>query len=477
MMKSMNQTSRRDFLSYSAAALSSAALSPISYAAEKKLNVVVILVDDYGWTDAACTGSALFETPNIDALASQGMRFTNGYAACTVCSPTRASILTGKYPARLHLTDWIAGHKKPWAKLKVPDFNLQLPHDEVTIAEALKPHGYTSASIGKWHLGGEKFYPESQGFDLNIAGTHRGQPPRYFAPYKIPTLEEGPDGEYLTDRMAQEAVQFIESNKDNPFFLYLPLFAVHTPIQGKKNYTDKYKENIKPWSDQRDPQYAAMVNSVDDAVGSVLQTLDRLNLTDDTLVIFTGDNGGLVPKTNNSPLRMGKGSPYEGGTRVPLMIRWPGKVRAGSVTDVPAISADFFPTVMSALDIDSPVKENIDGVDLLPVLTESGSVNREALYWHYPHYHPGGSTPYGAIRKGDWKLLEFFEDGRLELYNLKNDLSEKFNLANLNIQKRDELHQQLVEWRQSVNAQMPTSNPNYKPEWANDHINKHKDTN
>ncbi|MBZ0254833.1 sulfatase [bacterium] len=475
-MKSSNQSSRREFLSYSAAALTSAITPSIARAADKKTNVVIILVDDYGWTDAACTGSALFETPNIDALASQGMRFTNGYAACTVCSPTRASIMTGKYPARLHLTDWIAGHKRPWAKLKVPDFNLQLPHEEITIAEALKPYGYTSASIGKWHLGGKDFYPETQGFDLNVGGTERGQPPRYFAPYNIPTLEEGPDGEYLTDRMAQEAVKFIESNKDNPFFLYLPFFAVHTPIQGKKNYTEKYKEKIKSWSDQRDPQYAAMVNSVDDAVGSVLQTLDRLNLTDDTLVIFTGDNGGLIPKTNNAPLRMGKGSAYEGGTRVPLIIRWPGKIRAGAVTDVPAMTTDFFPTIMDALGIESSAK-SIDGVDLMPVLTETGSIQRDALYWHYPHYHPGGATPYGAIRKGDWRLVEFYEDGRLELYNLKNDIGEKFNLASLNIRKRDELHKQLVEWRQSVNAQMPTLNPNYKPEWAKDGANKHRDAN
>ena len=475
-MKSSNQSSRREFLSYSAAALTSLMAPSIAQAADKKTNVVIILVDDYGWTDAACTGSALFETPNIDALASQGMRFTNGYAACTVCSPTRASIMTGKYPARLHLTDWIAGHKRPWAKLKVPDFNLQLPHEEITIAEALKPYGYTSASIGKWHLGGKDFYPESQGFDLNVGGTERGQPPRYFAPYKIPTLEEGPDGEYLTDRMAQEAVKFIESNKDNPFFLYLPFFAVHTPIQGKKNYTEKYKEKIKPWSDQRDPQYAAMVNSVDDAVGSVLQTLDRLNLTDDTLVIFTGDNGGLIPKTNNAPLRMGKGSAYEGGTRVPLIIRWPGKIRAGAVTDVPAMTTDFFPTILEALGVESSAK-NIDGVDLMPVLTETGSIQRDALYWHYPHYHPGGATPYGAIRKGDWRLVEFYEDGRLELYNLKNDIGEKFNLASLNTRKRDELHKQMVEWRQSVNAQMPTLNPNYKPEWEKDGANKHRNAN
>ena len=473
-MKSSNQTTRRQFLSYSAAALTAAASPTRSFAQKKKLNVVIILVDDYGWTDAACCGSSIFETPNIDTLASQGMRFTNGYAACTVCSPTRASILTGKYPARLHLTDWIAGHKKPWAKLKVPDFNLQLPHDEVTIAEALKPHGYKSASIGKWHLGNDDFYPQSQGFDFNVAGTHRGQPPRYFSPYNIPTLENGPEGEYLTDRMAKEAVNFIESNKDAPFFLYLPLFAVHTPIQGKKGYTEKFKERIQPWSDQRDPEYAAMVNSVDDAVGTVMQTLDRLKLTDNTIVIFTGDNGGLIPKTSNAPLRMGKGSPYEGGVRVPLIVRWPGEVRAGAVTDIPAISADFFPTVMDALGVDSAVIDGIDGVNLVPVITESGTIDRDAL-WHYPHYHPGGSTPYGAIRKGDWKLLEFFEDGRLELYNLKNDLNEKFNLASLNIQKRDELHKQLVEWRQSVNAQMPTRNPDYKPEWANDHAGKHPD--
>lgn len=467
----MTSINRRTFLQTASAA--TAGLMAPGVSADRPLNVIVILVDDYGWTDAACYGSPLYETPNIDRLASQGMRFTNGYAACTVCSPTRASLLTGKYPARVRITDWIAGHQRPWAKLRVPDFNLQLPHDEVTIAEALKPHGYASASIGKWHLGKEPYYPESQGFDENIAGTDRGQPPRYFSPYNISTLENGPEGEYLTDRMAREASEFITENKDNPFFVYLPLFAVHTPIQGKPGYIEKYKEKIEPWMDQNDPAYAAMVNSVDDAVGVVMNTLEDNGLDQNTLIIFTGDNGGLIPKTNNHPLRAGKGSPYEGGTRVPLIIKWPGRVKPGSVTDTPAISADFFPTIMDAVGVPSPVKEGIDGVSLVPVLTESGSLNRDTLFWHYPHYHPGGSTPHSAIRKDDWKLIEFFEDGRMELYNLKQDIGESRNLAYEMPRKRDELHKALVEWRNSVDAQMPTLNPHFKAEWADHRARQH----
>ncbi|MBI1387635.1 MAG: sulfatase-like hydrolase/transferase [bacterium] len=478
----MNQstTSRRSFLRSTAALCAGAAVSsfasPAARSAEKPLNVVVFLVDDLGWTDVGCFNAQLYLTPNIDRLASQGMKFTQAYASCTVCSPTRASLLTGQYPARLHLTDWIAGHKRPWAKLRVPDFNLHLPHEAVTIAEALKPHGYTSASIGKWHLGGDGYLPETQGFDLNVAGTEKGQPPRYFSPYNIPTLENGPDGENLTDRMAAEACKFIESNANNPFFLYLPFFAVHTPIQGKKDYTEKYRKLIQPGMDQKNPEYAAMVNSVDDAVGRVLDELDRHGLADNTLILFTGDNGGLIPVTSNLPLRDGKGSAYEGGVREPMIVRWPGKVRPGSVCDTPAISADFFPTILDALNIPIPeeAKPSIDGVSLLPLLRESGTIEREALFWHYPHYHPGGATPYSAIRRGDWRLIEFFEDGHLELYNLHDDIGESYDLASQQPAIRDELHRMLIDWRKKVDAQMPTLNPDYKPEWAGDSAGAHK---
>lgn len=289
---------RRSFLHTSAlAGLGSLFMPHLHLSAQstdKKLpNIVLFVVDDLGWKDIGCYGNTIYETPNVDRLATQGMRFTDAYSACTVCSPTRSALLTGKYPARLHLTDWIAGHKSPKAKFLPPEFNLQLPHKEVTLAESLKPLGYTCASIGKWHLGGEGFLPETQGFDINIGGTEKGQPPSYHAPYKIPTLSEGAEGEYLTDRLANEAVGFIEHHKENPFFLYMPFFTVHTPIQGKKELEQKYLDKGLPKEGPTQAGYAAMVQSMDEAVGKVLAKLDALELTDNTLVIFTSDNGGL----------------------------------------------------------------------------------------------------------------------------------------------------------------------------------------
>lgn len=438
--------------------------------ATRRPNFIFILIDDLGWTDLGCCGSSFYETPNLDRLAAQGMRFDQAYAACTVCSPTRASILTGKYPARLHLTDWISGHRYPWAKLRVPDFNKQLPLKEATIAEALKPLGYVSTSIGKWHLGGEDFYPEKQGFDSNVGGTHRGSPPRYFAPYGIPTLEEGPEGEYLTDRLADEAVDFIEKNKDKPFFLYWPHFAVHTPIQAKKDITERYRAKIDPNDNHRNPVYASMIQSVDEAVGTMLAKLDACGLTENTVVFFMSDNGGLmhmrrktgpVPVTDNAPLRAGKGSAYEGGVRVPMFVTWPGKIEAGTVCETPVISNDFYPTILAMAGLRTASDSEVDGVDLQPVLQRSGTIQRDALYWHYPHYHPCGAKPYGAIRKGDYRLLEYYEDGALELYDLENDIGETRNLANEMPEKATALQRQLATWRTRVKAQMPSPNPDY----------------
>lgn len=445
-----------------AAARGLAGLGPASAAetAATRPNIVFILIDDMGWRDLACYGSTFYETPHIDRLTSHGMKFTNAYAACPVCSPTRASILTGKYPARLHLTDWIAGHKRPWGRLKVPDFNLQLPLDETTLAEALKPAGYVSASIGKWHLGKEPFYPEKQGFDLNVGGTQMGQPPSYFAPYKIPTLEDGREGEYLTDRLADEAARFIEANRRKPFFLYLSHFAVHTPLQAKKEAAARYRAKVKPGQAQKNPVYAAMVESVDECVGKVLAQLDDLGLADRTIVLFMSDNGGLVGSTSNAPLREGKGTLYEGGIREPLIVRWPGVVRPGSVSDTVVTSVDFFPTILAMAGVDNPVR-SVDGVDITPVLRQTGSVDRDAIYWHYPHYHPCGATPGGIVREGDWKLIEYYEDGRLELYNLKDDLAETKNLAGEMPDRAGALRRKLHNWLASVGAQMPTPNPDY----------------
>jgi arylsulfatase A-like enzyme len=429
-------------------------------------NVVLILADDFGWTDLACYGSKLYETPNIDRLAREGVKFNQAYSACTVCSPSRAALLTGKYPARLHITDWIPGLPPANPKLLVPEWTKYLPRDEISLARAFKTAGYSTASIGKWHLGGEEYYPEKQGFDLNLAGTEAPQPKTYFAPYNIATLPEGPAGEYLTDRLGAEAAKYIEQHKDKPFFLYLPHFAVHLPVQGKPAIVEKYRARLRPELMQTNAGYAAMVESLDDAVGQVRRKLDELRLTDHTIVIFASDNGGRVPTTSNLPLRVGKGSCYEGGTRVPLIVFWPGVTRAGSVCETPVIGVDLFPTLLEMTGQKSTASKTVDGVSLVPLLRGNGALQRDELFWHYPHYHHyqlGGTTPYGAIRKGDFKLIEFFDDMRVELYNLKEDLGEQQDLAARMPEKVEQLRARLHAWRKEVGAQMPTRNPQYDP--------------
>ncbi len=428
-------------------------------------NFVLFLIDDLGWTDLSCYGSQLYETPNIDRLAGQGMRFTDAYSACTVCSPTRACVLTGRYPARLHVTDWIHGHRRRNAKLKIPDWTHYLAHEEVTIAEALGAAGYKTISIGKWHLGDATHGPLAQGFDINKGGYHRGQPPSYFSPYKIPTLKDGPAGEYLTDREAEEAVTFIKANHERPFFIYLPHYAVHTPIQGKRELTDKYRALVKPGMAQHNPAYAAMIESVDHSVGRVMRALEETGIARRTVVIFTSDNGGLVLRqiTSNLPLRAGKGSSYEGGVRVPCIVKWPGVTQAGGICHEPVISADFFPTLAEVAGVKLDAEREIDGESLVPLLTGRSDLKREAIYWHYPHYHPGGATPYGAVRRGDWKLIEFFEDDHVELYNLRDDISERNDLAAAMPKLADRLRRNLHSWRTRVGAQMPRPNPDYAP--------------
>jgi len=429
-------------------------------------NVIVILVDDWGTTDLGCYGSKLYETPNIDRLASEGVRFTTGYSACTVCSPTRAALMTGKYPARLHLTDWIAGHGRPHAKLKIPDWTKFMKHEEVTLAEQFKAAGYATASIGKWHLtpaldkGDEAYYPETHGFDVNVGGYHRGQPPSYFSPYKIPTLKEGPDGEFLTDREAAEAAKFIEANHAKPFFIYLPHYAVHTPIQSKKDVAAKYAAKLEksPGLAQRNASYAALVESVDDALGTIRKALEKNGLTDNTVIVITGDNGGLLPITDNAPLRAGKGSAYEGGVRVPFIVAWPGKLAPKVVSDVPAVTIDIYPTVLELAGI-RPMQSLVDGISLAPLLTKGSKPERDTIFWHYPHYHPGGATPYSAVRSGDWRLVHFYEDGRDELYNLAADVGEKNELSAKEPEVAKALRTRLDAWLKSVDAQLPTPNP------------------
>ncbi|MCG8583516.1 MAG: sulfatase [Pirellulales bacterium] len=462
------------------------ASSQASAANAKRPNVIFLLVDDWGWTDGGCFGSDLYETPNIDRLVSQGMKFTDGYAACTVCSPTRAAVMTGKYPARLRVTDFIAGHARPKAKLKIPDWTKYLPHTEVTIAEALKSAGYSTIHLGKWHLtkpNPEEIaegLPTKHGFDVNIGGGRWGLPGSYFHPFHrgrgraVPFLpRDTKQGDYLTDILTREATKQIAKSKDAPFYMYFPYYNVHTPIQGKAAYVEKYRKKIaaadKPLR-HTNATYAAMVQSVDESVGRLMQELETHGIADNTVIFLTGDNGGLLRNiTRNTPLRAGKGSTYEGGVRVPTVVKWPGVTKPGSVSHEPVISPDYYPTILDMCGAtgDAAHNKNVDGLSLTRVLKDSGAkLNRNAIYWHYPHYHPGGSTPYSAIRARDWKLIEFFEDNRAELYNLKDDIGEKNNLAKSNPQKAKELRDQLHAWRKSVGAQLPTPNPDHNPNAA-----------
>jgi arylsulfatase A len=440
-------------------------------AAPRPPNVVLILADDLGWTDLACYGSDLHETPNIDRLAREGMKFTQNYSACTVCSPTRAALMTGKYPARLHVTDWIPGLMPDNPKLLVPDWTKYLPLEETTIAEVFKAAGYATASIGKWHLAtadSDKYYPDKQGFDLNVAGTARANPVTYYAPYNIPTLTpEGKEGEYLTDRLGQEAVKFIERSKDRPFFLYFPHFAVHLPVQGRPDITEKYKNKPRAGLRHQNAGYAAMLESLDTTVGLLRAKLEELHLAQNTIVIFTSDNGGRIPTTSNVPLRYGKASAYEGGVRVPLIVYWPGVTKPGSVTDNPTITMDLFPTIteMAGLPRDA-ARTAIDGVSFTSVLRGDPNPTRQTMFWHYPHhqyYQLGGSGPYGAIRSGDFKLIEFYNDMHVELYNIREDISEAHDLAAAQPKRVEDLRNRLHAWRQEVGAQMPTPNPKFDP--------------
>ncbi len=468
----------------------------------EKLNFVFIMVDDLGWTGLGCYGSTYYETQNIDRLASQGIRFTEGYATCQVCSPTRASLMTGRYPARVGVTDWILPQwmedsdytPDKGQKLLCPKNPRFMNLDEITFAEMLQPAGYTICHIGKWHLGPEEYYPEKQGFDINIGGCDLGWPPNFFDPYykegshavsglpptvkkvgRITTLKSRKEGEYLTDREADEAVRFIRTHKNEPFFLYLAHYAVHMPIQAKAELIEKYK--AKPVTDQKNYVYAAMIHSVDDAVGRVMQTLDELNLADKTVVIFTSDNGGKVAElseytdedmgprvgpTSNAPLRWGKATPYEGGIRVPAIIRWPGVIEPGRVSAEPITTIDYFPTILEIAGAKSPVGREIDGLSLVPLLKEQTSLHRPAIYWHFPHYHRYNNSPFSIIRAGDWKLIRWYDRETFELYNLREDISEANDLSDKMPEKVIELNAELETWLKSIEAKMPRPNPDYK---------------
>lgn len=437
----------------------------LSYASEvaghrDRLNVIVLLADDLGYTGLRCYGSDLHETPHLDRLAAQGVRFTDAYSACTVCSPTRASLLTGKYPARLHLTDFIPGQNRPGARLKVPSWTPYLRREEVTLAERLKKLGYQTGHVGKWHLAPRDdpqgaFGPDQHGFDVQIL-----KPPAkgYFIQ---PGAIEG-DETYVTDYLTRKSLELLEAWQEKPFFLHVAYHVPHTPIQGKPQWVEHYRRRLKPGALHRNPAYAAMVHSLDESVGQILSKLEELNLAERTLVIFLSDNGGLTQRfgkptgfISNHPLRRGKGSAYEGGTRVPMIVRLPGLTPGGQVTRQMASTIDIVPTVMELVEQTDEL--DVDGVSLVPVLKEPGGLlKRQELFWHYPHYHAGGDSPYGSIRSGAWKLIEFFEDGRLELYHLAADTGEAKDLSASQPEVTQKLHERLQAWRREVDAQLPS---------------------
>ncbi|MFC1499358.1 sulfatase [Verrucomicrobiota bacterium] len=436
----------------------------------KKPNFLFLLVDDLGWADVGCFGSKFYETPNIDKLASEGMRFTDAYAACPVCSPTRASIMNGKYPARSKITDWIGNSKERFkGRLISADYAHELPLEEITLAEALKEAGYNTFFAGKWHLGNEPFYPEHQGFDINKGGHDRGGPPGgYFSPYRNPRLKDGPKNEHLPDRLASETIKFIENSRNKSFLAYLSFYSVHTPLQGKPELVEKYKKKLEKNPGiikrlEKSHIYAAMVQSMDEAVGRVLKKLEDLGIADNTIVIFMSDNGGFAKATSNKPLRGWKGILYEGGIREPMIIKWPGAAKPGSECSVPVTSTDFYPTMLEMAGLPLKPKQHIDGISLAPLLKqEKESLGRDAIYWHYPHYngHPE-SVPGGMVRAGDYKLIEFYEDMRVELYNLKEDIGEENDLSEKIPEKTAELKKILHDWRKDVGAWMPTPNPGF----------------
>ena len=501
-------------------------------AAEKRPNVVFFLLDDLGWTDLGCYGSEFYETPNIDQLAKESVLFTQAYATCHVCSPTRASIMTGKYPARLHLTDWLTGRRNyPFQQLLNAEIHQQLPLEEITIAEALKSHGYSTAHIGKWHLGEEPHGPTAQGFDIQIPKWNKGWPKvGYYAPFQLDGLKDGP-GDYLTDRLTDEALNFIESNQEQPFFLYMSHYAVHDPIHGRPDLVEKYEQKLARQKPKADPafilesnpddllplsrqelnelgstpefagfkilprrtvkikqhqdnvHFAAMVESVDESLKRIRQKLEALGIDDNTIIILFSDNGGMSAgnfgnpnrvvspaaldkafATSNLPLRGAKGFLYEGGIREPMIVHWPGRGKSGSVCRVPVVSTDFYPTILEMVGVDVMPDQHKDGVSLTGLIQGDKHLSRDAIYWHFPHYsNHGMQSPGGAIRVGDYKLLDYFENGSVQLFNLKKDIAEQKDLSEKHPQLASQLKAKLDAWRVEVNANMMKPNPQYDP--------------
>lgn len=445
-------------------------------AQDRKPNVVFLLADDLGWADLRSYGSDFHETPNLDRLASAGVRFTQSYTASPVCSPTRASILTGLHPARLHMTIWREAARHPLLSRElVPPVAMDhLPLERETLAEAFKRDGYVTAHIGKWHLGTAPYYPQTQGFDYNIGGTLWGAPQTFFYPYSgdrhfrepryVPHLEGGSDGEYLTDRLTDEAIQILERHRTDPLYLQLWYHTVHTPIEGRPDLAAKYESKSRTGRKHSNVHYAAMLESLDENVGRVLAKIDELNLTNDTIVVFSSDNGGYINEyegervTDNTPLRSGKGSAYEGGLRVPTIFRVPGVTAEGEICDEPISSVDFFTTLLSLAGVEPPSGYRSDGTNITPLLRNpEAELSREAIFFHYPHYY-ATTSPVSAVRVGDWKLLRYYEDQHLELYDLATDPGERRNRAREHPERADSMLRRLELWLDDVGAQHPTPN-------------------
>lgn len=470
----------------------------------RRPNIVLFLIDDMGWRDLSCYGSSFYETPNLDKLAAEGMRFTQAYAACPVCSPTRASMLSGKYPARLGVTNYIhkgvQGRDGAVGKLMDAPFVRELVLSETCVAKPLREAGYATWHVGKWHLGDEKFWPPAHGFDVNIGGCHMGHPWKgFFSPYNIPTLPDGPEGEYLTDRLTDEAVQLLRQHSQNhpeqPFFLNFWHYAVHTPIQAPEPLVEKYRAKAKEMGldqipafeegdfypaehkkhlrvkrrrIQSDPVYAAMVENLDTNIGRLLAVLEEIGQRENTIIFFTSDNGGLATAegspTCNAPLHEGKGWMYEGGTREPMLAYWQGVTTAGSECAVPITSPDFYPTLLEIAGLPPMPKQHCDGVSFAPLLKGETpeSLTDRPIFWHYPHYGNQGGTPGASVRKGEWKYIEFFEDGRGELYHLPSDISESRNLIAEEPVKAEALKRLLHDWQKEVAAVFPQPNPDWQ---------------
>jgi arylsulfatase A-like enzyme len=468
---------RRQMLTSGAACLGLGMLTPSQET--DRPNVVFLLADDLGWSDTAVYGGDLVETPNLARLAKTGVRFTNAYSAAPVCSPTRASFLTGKYPARLHMTTWYEAAQQPPLNKKLipPTAVADLPLTETTVAEVLHANGYLTAHVGKWHLGSAGYYPENQGFDINIGGTFWGAPQTHFYPYKgtqnfggearyVPHMEWGKPGDFLADRLTDEALNVISRAGKQPFYLNLWFHSVHVPAEAPAALVADYQQKIRPSLHHKNATYAAMIRNLDDNVGRVLDHFEKLGIADKTIVVFASDNGGYIGKwntstvTDNYPLRSGKGSLYEGGIRVPLIIRWPETGSHDALCNEPVISNDFFPTILEMTGLLKAASyESSDCTSLAPLLKNpSSKLTRDTLFFHYPHYYET-TTPVSSVRKQNWKLLEYLETDQCELYDLASDPSEIHDVASANPQVTKRLRDDLHAWRTSIKAQMPTLNP------------------